>query len=86
MIRDSYPVYQYVVPLAMEATVLANSYKFFILQMGSRTDTVSFDHLMPVHCPDPVPQQPPRQVRPLRPSKISGPGPIVPVSVQPAVL
>ena len=39
--------------------VLACSCKFFTLQMGSRTNTVSIKRLKPVHVPDPVPQQPP---------------------------
>ena len=37
--------------------VLACSDKFFTLQLGTRTDTVSIDFLKLVHSPDPVPQQ-----------------------------
>ena len=56
----------------------ACSSKFFTLQMGSRTNTVSIDHLKPVHGPNPVPQQPPQQGRPPRPA--TDPVPVLPAA------
>ena len=49
--------------------VLACSSKFFTLQMGCRTDTVSIDRLKPVHGPDSVPQQLPWRGWPPRPAQ-----------------
>ena len=57
--------------------VLTRSSKFFTLQRGSRTNTVSIGLLKSVHGPDPVPLQPPHQGQPPFPGQIPGAGPVV---------
>ena len=64
--------------------VLSRTPKYFVVQIGSKHDTVSVDRLKPVISETPVvPQLPPRRGRP---PALKPPAPVLPAPVPPSII